>query len=231
MRIAILDLTTHPEPMLAGMPRVGEQIDNWLSPSFPEAEIRSISVAEDGEPLPNVASFDGLLVSGSEFGVYDDLPWMQPLRQLLLDAKEAAKPIYGICFGHQIMADTFGGKAEKSAGGNVVGAREFRFYQKSVCANVWHQDQVTVVPQGATVTATASYCPIGALKYDFPAASIQFHPEYTQSHLREIFRRGRDVLLPGDQADSAMASFDEADVPADLMAKEVADFYRASLTP
>ncbi|MGI9356153.1 MAG: type 1 glutamine amidotransferase [Rhizobiaceae bacterium] len=226
MKIAILDLTTHPEPMLSGMPRVGEQIEDWLSPAFLEAEFRLVSVAEDDEPLPAVAVFDGLLVSGSEYGVYEDLTWMQPLRQLLLETREAGKPIYGICFGHQIMADTFGGKAEKSAGGNVVGARTFQFDHRAVDANVWHQDQVTKVPPGSRITASAAHCPVGALAYDFPAASIQFHPEYTQPHLREIFRRGRDVLLPGDQADEAMKSFEESDVAIDLMAAEVADFYR-----
>ena len=55
---------------------------------------------------------------------------MAPLRNLLLKTKQASKPIYGICFGHQIMADTFGGKAEMSQIGNVVGARQFDFQGK-----------------------------------------------------------------------------------------------------
>ena len=52
---------------------------------------------------------------------------MSPLRKLLLETKKAGKPIYGICFWHQIMADTFGGKAEKLQIGNVVGVRQFDF--------------------------------------------------------------------------------------------------------
>ncbi len=228
MKIAVLDLTGHPLPLLEGMPRVGAQIINWLSPSFPEAQFRSYDIEAGGEALPKTADFDGLLLSGSEYGVYDDRAWIAPLRALLVQTKAAAKPIYGICFGHQIMADTFGGKAEKSKIGNVVGARTFEFEDRAVDAHVWHKDQVTQVPEGATVTASASHCPVGALAYDFPAASIQFHPEYTDPHLRELFRRGagRPDFLGHDEAEAAVASFEASDVKADLMAKQVADFFR-----
>ena len=115
MRIAVLDLTTHPEPLLSGKPRVYEQLIAWISQGLPEAEYLPYDIAENHAPLPDVADFDGLLLSGSEFGVYDDTPWMAPLRQLLCDTKAAGKPIYGVCFGHQLMAEVFGGKAEKSA--------------------------------------------------------------------------------------------------------------------
>jgi GMP synthase-like glutamine amidotransferase len=87
----------------------------------------SVSVEADNEGLPKLDSFDGLIVPGSEHGVYDNRPWMAPLRNLLLETKKAGKPIYGICFGHQMMAGTFGGKAEKSQIGNVVGVRQFDF--------------------------------------------------------------------------------------------------------
>ena len=145
--------------------------------------------------------------------------------------KAAGKPIYGICFGHQIMADTFGGKAEKAEVGNVVGAREFEFADQSVDAHVWHKDQVTVVPPGATVTATAGHCPVGALAYDFPAASIQFHPEYTDPHLREIFERGQGKagFLEPEEAVDAVASFETSDVKVDLMAAEVAALLRTHI--
>jgi len=117
MRIAILDLTTHSEPMLSGLPKVGIQIEKWLSPALPEATFSST--------VPALGTFDGVVVSGSEFGVYDQTPWMQPLRAFLLAVKAAGKPIFGICFGHQLMADTFGGKAEKTDSGFAVGVRAF----------------------------------------------------------------------------------------------------------
>ena len=70
------------------------------------------------------------------------------------------------------MANTFGGKAEKSQIGNVVGARQFDFQGKLTDVYVWHRDQVTGVPPGAQITAAAGYCAVGSLSYDFPAASV-----------------------------------------------------------
>ena len=229
MKIAVLDLTEHPLPLLDGMPNVGHQIIAWLSPALPEADLVSYPVNADAAALPDVGDFDGLVVSGSELGVYDDVPWQQPLRDLLRASKRAGKPIFGICFGHQVMADVFGGKAELADTGTVVGARRFETPDGAIDAHVWHKDQVSKVPPGAKVTMSAAHCPVGALEYDFPARSVQFHPEYTQAHLRELFKRGRDKFLKGEEADAAVASFGTADVKADLAAKDTAAFFRENL--
>jgi GMP synthase-like glutamine amidotransferase len=227
MRICVLDLTTHPEPLLAGKPRVGAQIIDWLSPALPEATFTSVGVAQEGAPLPAVADFDGLLLSGSEFGVYDDLPWMKPLRQFLHDVRAAGKPIFGICFGHQLMADTFGGKAEKAAVGQHVGARQFEVRGQTLDAHVWHKDQVTQIPPGAKVIGSAPYCPVAALEYDFPAASIQFHPEYRDAHLRELWQIFGDKVMSQDERIEAMRTLDVASVAVDLQARETAAFFRS----
>lgn len=226
MKIAVLDLTSHPN-VLDGKPRVWQQIAAWLSPALPEAEIVPFDVQDGGEALPAPEVFDGLLVSGSELGVYDETPWMVPLRELLLATKEAGKPIYGICFGHQIMADTFGGKADLAGLGTQLGARVFDMAGKSVNSLVWHQDQVTKVPPGATVTARADYCPIGALEYDFPAASVQFHPEYREETVQEYCRIFAGSELTEELVAAALSSLEDVKVAEDLQAAEAAAFFRA----
>ena len=226
MKIALLDLTEHPEPLLAGLPRVAAQIITWLAPALPEATFIAHDVANDNAPLPDPADFDGLLLSGSERGVYDPIPWITPLRGLLAATRAARKPIFGICFGHQIMADTFGGKAEKSDAGEHVGARRFTCGDTAIDAHVLHKDQVTEIPPGATVTASAPYCPVAALDYDFPAASVQFHPEYTETQLRALWDRFRDDLVPAEICDAAIASLQDTDVKIDLHARKTAAFFR-----
>ena len=209
---------------------MGEQIISWLSPALAEGAFRWYDIEQNGEDLPGLKAFDGVVLSGSEHGVYDATPWNQPVRTFLLNCRAAGKPIFGICFGHQMMADTFGGHAEKAKVGVTVGARTFQFGEISKDAHVWHQDQVTIVPPGARITASASYCPVGALEYDFPATSVQFHPEYSEYQLCEIFKRTRDNFLTGAQADGAIESFARSDVRSDLMAKETAAFFRKYLS-
>ena len=226
MRIAVLDLAGHPLPLLEGLSRAGELIISWLSPALPEGVFRWYDVEQNGQKLPNLNTFDGVVISGSDHGVYDATPWNRSVRVFLLDCKRAGKPIFGICFGHQMMADTFGGHAENAKLGVSVGARAFQFGDSSHDAHVWHKDQVTIVPPNARITANASYCPVGALEYDFPATSVQFHPEYSEYQLCEIIRRSSDVFLSRAQADGAIESFAQTEVKPDLMAKETAAFFR-----
>ena len=226
MRISVLDLTCQPSPLLDSVPRVGETIVEWLAPALPNATFATADVAY-GADLPEPDTFDGVVVSGSEFGVYDDTPWMVPLRRFLLAARDAQKPVFGICFGHQIMAETFGGRAEKAACGTVVGRRIYEIEGAMLATHAWHQDQVTQVPPGATVTGTADYCPIGVLEYDFPGLSVQFHPEYSRPRLEQLFSLGRDIFISAQDADSALASFQEGEVDSSLFAAETAAFFRS----
>lgn len=224
MRIAVLDLTAQSSPLFDGVPRAGEEIKHWLRHGKAGFSIEIVDIAHGADmPLPD--QFDGYVIGGSEFGVYDDTPWMRPLRRFLKAARAVEKPLFGICFGHQIMADTFGGKAEKSALGYQIGTREFQKDDRRFQANVWHQDQVTKVPPGARVVCRADYCPVGALTYDFPAMSVQFHPEYTSARLRQLFALGRDRFINAADADAAIASFENTSVDPALMAADTGRFF------
>ncbi len=226
MRIAILDLCVWLSEYQHDQAKFGDLLASWAERDLPDAAFSVIYVVE-GDPLPAPQDYDGYILSGSDKGVYDDTPWMQPLRDWLIAARAAAKPMFGVCFGHQIMADVFGGKAEK-VGAPEIGVRSFDVDGKMVTGHVWHQDQVTQVPPGATVIGKADYCPVAALAYDFPAMSVQFHPEYSADYVATFLRRGRGEVLPDDVTDAAVAQFDKSQVSADLFARQVGDFFRAS---
>lgn len=227
MRIAILDFCT-PDPVFDRLGSIGEITERWIAPALPEASFAPIHVA-GGAPLPAPGAFDGFILSGSEKGVYDDTPWMAPLRRFLTEARAAARPLFGICFGHQIMADAFGGRAEKADKGFVIGARRFEVEGRSLTAHVAHRDQVVAPPPGARVVGAAPYCPIAALEYDFPARSIQFHPEYPAELIAEgIEAFEGDFLTPAD-AEAGRKSMRDADVPTDLYAAEAAAFFRRTI--
>lgn len=228
LKIAVLDLTEPMPGVLDGIPRVSETIANWLSPALPEAELQSFDIVS-GADFPVLANIDGVVVSGSEHGVYDDLPWMQPLRGFLRSVRQANMPVFGICFGHQIMADTFGGKAEKAPQGLHIGMRQFEISGQDVPTHVWHKDQVTQAPPNTRIWAKAAYCPIGALEYDFPAMSVQFHPEYGKSLLYSVFERGMGRFVTDDMVAEADRSFEDGEAERALVASNAADFFRKHL--
>ena len=129
------------------------------------------------------------------------------------------------------MADTFGGKAAKAGQGFCVGVRDFQIEGQHLKAQVCHQDQVIELPPGARAIGRADYCANGVIAYDFPALSMQFHPEYRAHHLRDLFIKGRDVLLPPTEADEAMTSVNAAKVSDDLAARQAVELFRGTYSP
>ncbi|MDP3525303.1 MAG: type 1 glutamine amidotransferase [Hoeflea sp.] len=224
MRIAILDCSRLASPLLDRYGSTAAVIAAWLAPHMQGDDLVGVAIG-DGAPLPRAGDFDGFVVSGSEMGVYDAPDWMAPMRALLLDIRDTGKPVYGMCFGHQLMADTYGGKAEKSAQWSA-GARRFTADGEVFDAFVLHGDQVTEVPPGSRILASADYCPIAALTYDFPAMSTQFHPEYETDFVEAVIDLIQDQHLGARGGLEARQSMDGATVKLGLFADKVAAFFK-----
>ncbi|HKT15157.1 MAG TPA: type 1 glutamine amidotransferase [Allosphingosinicella sp.] len=181
-RIAILEAGYPPRSL---QPRFGRYPAMFEALLGGEAVERSYDVAR-GEFPARPEDHGAYLITGSSAGVYDDRPWIEPLRQFLVAAKGKAK-LVGICFGHQIMAEAFGGRVEKSAKGWGIGLQEYRLSEhpawtageSRVAIPVCHQDQVVQQPSATSLIGGNDFCPIGILAYqDQPAMSVQFHPEF-----------------------------------------------------
>jgi GMP synthase-like glutamine amidotransferase len=157
---------------------------------------------------------DGYIVTGAAAGVYDSDPWIGQLLAFLRAAKGRAK-LLGVCFGHQAMAQAFGGQVIKSPKGWGVGLhtygvaahRPWMDAKPAFALSASHQDQVVDLPPDATVIAGSDFCPNGALAYDDGLAiSCQLHPEFTPEFSIALIEGRRGVRLPGDQAAQAIES-------------------------
>src|SRR5687768_2828671 len=58
---------------------------------------------------------DGWVATGSRHSVYEDLDWLVRLRGFVADVQRAEVPFVGICFGHQLLAHSCGGRTDKAA--------------------------------------------------------------------------------------------------------------------
>ena len=202
-----------------------------MAPTDPSLTFSAHAVV-DGAPLPPVDAADAWMLTGSRHGVYDDLPWIGPLKAWLRDVRAAGRPIIGICFGHQIMAEAFGGRAVKHEGGWRVGVHRFAVTADapwldgadSFALHGIHQDQVVAIPDDAVVWATAPGCTYGAVAYGDPdrpdAISVQAHPEFTAPFLRELvtqlYGTGRFSDAMGD---AALAQIGRDPVDGAMMAR------------
>ena len=163
----------------------------------------------NGEFPPGPEAADGWLITGSRHGVYEDHAWLPPLEELIRQIVAAGKPLVGICFGHQVIAQALGGRAVKYPGGWAVGPQTYDFAgrgPKTVMA--WHQDQVTEPPNGAVTLASNEFCRHAALLYPGKAYTVQPHPEFDRAFTKGLIdKRGRGVV-PDEILQEAEAGLD-----------------------
>jgi GMP synthase-like glutamine amidotransferase len=184
-----------------------------LGPGF---STRAYDVAA-GAPPARPDAHPAFLITGSPAGVYEPLPWIEPLLAFLREAKGKAK-LVGICFGHQAMAEAFGGRVEKSERGWAAGLQDYELVERQpwmgedpparIAVPVSHQDRVVIAPPGAEVLAHSPFSPFGMLAWGKTALSMQFHPEFEPDYTRALIDHRR-ARLPAP--DAAIASLDRAD--------------------
>lgn len=95
-------------------------------------------------------------------------------------------PILGICLGHQLMAQIFGGKIKTAEIGEYADSEIIVDEEDTILkglgpsfrAWVSHKDEVEVVPEDFDVLAHSDTCAIEAMAHkELPLYGVQFHPE------------------------------------------------------
>lgn len=228
-RIAVMQLGTLPVDLAAAWPSYGQMIITWLSSELHEVEYQILSIVEGAVP-PAPDEYDGVVYSGSRHGVYDDLPWIEPLNTFVRATAGLGRPQFGICFGHQLIAQALGGRAEKSSLGWGCGVQEYEFDDGAgdscrINALVMHQDQVHHLPAGANVLGGSKFCENGVIEYPQAARSVQFHPEFSAEYLAELLRLYGGNTFPTAVADNAAATLGQ-ELSQVFVAKWVAQFFR-----
>ncbi|WP_375464904.1 type 1 glutamine amidotransferase [uncultured Methylobacterium sp.] len=168
--------------------------------------------------LPDRAeAFEACAITGSAAGVNDSLPWIATLVGFLRALPTDTKCV-GLCFGHQIMAEAFGGRVENVGWGlglhtyDVVARAPYTDDVARIVVPVTHQDQVVERPPGARVLAGSRFTPNGVLAYaDRAALSCQCHPEFEPDFFRALTEGHRAGKDDPDLARAAMASLAASD--------------------
>lgn len=234
MKITIIETGLPPEDIRADWPDYPTMFETLIGAVDDGFTYEAVSVVT-GTPFPDPADLEAILITGSAAGVYDDEPWIAPLLNFIRAAADADVPQFGICFGHQAMAEALGGKAEKSHKGWGVGRHEYTVPHKpdwmadapdTFALAVSHQDQVTAVPAGARIIAASDFCECAGVEYiHAPAASFQGHPEFGADFASALHQLRRE-RIGSTHVDNAIASFN-APLDSALVAKWMARFFRA----
>ena len=232
MHLTILETGRPPELIRGQFPSYPAMFEALLRPHIPGLRCHVVAVL-DGDALPEPETTDVALITGSAAGVYDDLPWIAPLKNWVQRAADCGVPQVGICFGHQLMAEAFGGRAHKAPQGWGLGRHAYRVTgtepwmgsaPQALHLAASHQDQVLDVPSTARILAHSAFTPHAALVYDHaPAISFQGHPEFSPRFADALIRSRRGTRVAEALADEALNSL-QAPLDSDVVAAWIAGF-------
>ena len=208
MKIGILETGRPPGSLAQEFGDYPAMFERMLGDGF---ELETFEV-EAGELPRQGGAHDAYLITGSPAGVYESLPWIEPLQQFIRSA--GGSKMVGICFGHQAMAQALGGKVEKSEKGWGAGLHSYEVARRepwmdgetSITAPASHQDQVVIQPPGTEIVLQSAFTPLAALAWtDRPAISFQFHPEFSAAFAKALIEKRYDIV---PDPDAKIASLD-----------------------
>lgn len=193
-KINLLLCDTYPGLLPESIPSHESMFYELFRPINPELTFNIYRVM-DGE-LPEQFEPDTLyIIPGSNNAAYDDLLWISTLQEWIREAAVRKVPLVGICFGHQLIAQSLGGRVERFAGGWGVGIREMEvldadmfpyFPDHKMRLVVNHHDQVLQLPEGARLLATSDFCRYEGFRIGHHILTFQGHPEFTVDYERHL---------------------------------------------
>lgn len=141
--------------------------------------------------------FDGFIITGSNYSVNDDLVWIRNLikfTQYIID--DGQHKVFGICFGHQLIAKALGGTVGRNIGGMCVFNTQPIQISKTLLKKDYYQDifgtrtsfrimeahgeSILNLPPGSDseIVGWSNNCKYEVVLWNEDVISTQGHPEF-----------------------------------------------------
>jgi GMP synthase (glutamine-hydrolysing) len=148
--------------------------------------------------FPDPQQYDLIVSLGSYRSAHDDsVPHVRREQDLLATAVESGVPVFGICFGAQLLSRALGGQVYPAPGGPEIGWLEVDTEPAATGLLdkgpwlVWHLDVMTTPPGGVELAHTE----VGTQAFAHGAhLGLQFHPEAMTDSVLSWANHYRDLL-------------------------------------
>ncbi len=181
--------------------------EDWIASGLGLGSERVQVVAvQAGAVLPEPEEVAGAVVTGSSALVSRRESWSEATGRWLVRALAAGRPLLGICYGHQLLAQALGGRVEANPRGREIGSIEVRPRAEAsgdpllgALPAPWrvqatHVESVLELPPGARWLAGSALDPHQAFAVGERAWGVQFHPEFDAEVIRAYLDARREIL-------------------------------------
>jgi len=181
---------------------------NLLRELLPGAIVDTAHPGDPGAVLPTgeaLEGYDGIAITGSSLHIYQGGPEVMRQIELVRAALATGTPIFGSCWGLQVITAAAGGSVRKNPKGREIGfgrgirlteaGRKHPMYVGKLDvfnAPTVHLDEVEALPAGSTVLATNAMSDVQSVEIRTNGSiawGVQYHPEYPLRELAAIVRR------------------------------------------
>lgn len=176
--------------------------------------------------LPDPRAYDAVLVLGARWSVYSDTvaSWVKPEVALLHAADESGVPVFGICFGGQMLAHAHGGQVVASPVSEIGPHAVSGVPAVAGVWTQWHHDRF-VPPADATVVGANAAAPQAfVIRRNL---AVQFHPEVDAESVRGWLEDGgrEDARSRGLDPDVLIEHIASLDADVRVRAAALVDYF------
>ena len=209
-----------------------EMFERFLTAHNPDVRLTTFDMRMGKFPDLN-QEYDGFVCTGSRASVYENEDWITELKGYVRLLYSTGKKFVGICFGHQLIAESLGGKVAQSERGWGVGAQMsqvkeckgwMRPKREFFAVPVSYQDQVTELPAEGETLAYNNHCRHFMITVGSHFLGIQGHPEISKHYLETLIRSRRDEL--GEEVASDGISSLKSEIHSDVLSNWTLNFLR-----
>jgi GMP synthase (glutamine-hydrolysing) len=204
--------------------------DAWAG-GWGEHDARDVAAA-----LPDPSRHAAIVITGSSSSVTERASWMLRAEGWLREAAALDVPIFGICFGHQLLGQAFGGEVAPNPRGREIGSVRLDLAEgdalfdglgPSFLVNATHVDTVARLPRGGVVLGSTDLERHAVLAIGSRVRGVQFHPEIDGALMRG-YVAARSPAMRAEGLDAEAIASACADTPSS--AALLRNFFRNFVT-
>jgi GMP synthase (glutamine-hydrolysing) len=171
----------------------------------PDATVDLCFPADAGANLPDragLADYDGVVLTGSSLNLYDMTPEITSQIGLARSVFAAGTPVFGSCWGLQVLTAAAGGSVRRNPQGREMGVARrivpngegkahpmLAGRPTAFDALAVHQDEIESLAPGTTLLASNGMSRVQAVEIQSgsgKAWAVQYHPEFTFGEVAAI---------------------------------------------